>query len=40
MDHGTARTERSIVALLTDVDGTLVTENKVITERASQAVNG
>ena len=33
-----ARTDRSIVALLTDVDGTLVTKDKVITERASQAV--
>ncbi len=34
----TARTDQSIVALLTDVDGTLVTKDKVITERASQAV--
>ncbi len=38
MDNGTARNNRSIVALLTDVDGTLVTKQKVITERASQAV--
>ncbi len=38
MAHGTARTERSIVAVLTDIDGTLVTKDKVITERASQAV--
>jgi transaldolase len=38
MDSATAQTDRSIVALLTDVDGTLVTKEKVITERASQAV--
>ena len=38
MDNETTRNNRSIVALLTDVDGTLVTKQKVITERASQAV--
>jgi len=34
----TASSERSIVAVLTDVDGTLVTKDKLITERTAQAV--
>ena len=38
MDIDAARADRSIVAVLTDIDGTLVTKEKVITERASQAV--
>jgi transaldolase len=38
MNGAAARTDQSIVALLTDVDGTLVTKEKVITERASEAV--
>ena len=38
MDTDAARADGSIVAVLTDVDGTLVTKEKVITERASQAV--
>lgn len=38
MANDTARIDQSIVALLTDVDGTLVTKDKVITARASQAV--
>src|SRR5277367_321398 len=38
MANDTTRVDQSIAALLTDVDGTLVTKDKVITPRASQAV--
>jgi len=38
VDSG-AQTANPISAVLTDVDGTLVTKNKVVTERAIQAVN-
>jgi len=38
MVNDTTRIDRPIVALLTDVDGTLVTKDKVITARASQAL--
>lgn len=32
------QTNQSIVALLADVDGTMVTKDKIITDRAIQAV--
>src|SRR6185295_13444897 len=38
-DDSGAQAATPISAVLTDVDGTLVTKNKVVTERAIQAVN-
>ena len=38
MNDGTTRAEATICAVLTDVDGTLVTKDKVLTERALGAV--
>ncbi len=38
MDDGPLATDTTIAAVLTDVDGTLVTRNKVLTERALSAV--
>src|SRR3974377_1751390 len=38
MENTHVQEDRSISAVLTDVDGTLVTKDKVLTERALQAV--